>query len=212
MIAIYEDTRGDLNPDEFAPTALYDDGEWLAGGEEWEPYYPEGTPEEAIAAQLDGPSPVAVEVTEGSDELLAEIEKTVGDGVEEGETSSITDRNNDGHDESEETGPPWATSKAQRAAKDVVGPTQATLLGVGDEVTVVDEEDDDNPDRDAAFSDREKVDKDLGTSNSNRGFDFVEGSDSGRVHIDRVSEAPDDAIVHATTDDEGDVQDLWYEL
>lgn len=156
MIAIYEDTGGDLSPDEFAPTALYDDGEWLAGGDEWEPYYPAGTPESEIAAQLDGPTPVAVEVTEGSDELVRQIEKTVGDGIEEGEMSDVTERENDGHDE--ETQPPWATSKAEKNSQSI-GPTQATLLGVGDEVTVLDDEEDENPDRDANFSDREKEDQ-----------------------------------------------------
>lgn len=74
MIAIYEDRGGEMNPDDYEPTALYD-GEWLAGGEEWEPYYPEGTPEEVLASQLDGPATVAVEVTEGSDELLDQIGK-----------------------------------------------------------------------------------------------------------------------------------------
>jgi hypothetical protein len=51
----------------------------------------------------------------------------------------------------------------------------------------------------------------MDTSNSNRSFDFVEGSDSGRVRVDRVEEAPEDAVVHATVDDEGDVKNLWYE-
>lgn len=75
MIAIYEDAGGEYRPDDYVPTALYDDGEWIAGGEEWEPYYPAGTDEAVIAGQLDGPDPVVVEVTEGSDAILESIEK-----------------------------------------------------------------------------------------------------------------------------------------
>jgi hypothetical protein len=143
MIAVYEDTGGELNPDDYEPTGLYGDGEWLADGDEWEQYYPAGTPEEEIAARLDGPSPVVVEVTEGSDEIQSQIEKTLGDGLEEGETSSTTDRANDGHEGNDETDPPWATSQTERTAKDAVGPPQSTLLGVGDDVTVLDDEEDD---------------------------------------------------------------------
>lgn len=98
MIAIYEDQGGDLDPEEFEPTALYDGEEWIAGGDEWEDYYPEGTPEDAISSQLDGPSVVAVEVTEGSDEILDAIQK------------------------------------------DKVGPPQAETMGVGDDVEVVEED------------------------------------------------------------------------
>lgn len=82
MIAIYEDHGGDYDPDDYEPVALYDDGEWLAGGDEWEPYYPTGTPEDAIKAQLDGPSPVVVEVTEGADDLKEQIAKADADDAE----------------------------------------------------------------------------------------------------------------------------------
>lgn len=142
MIAIYEDTGGEYRPDDYAPTALYDDGEWVAGGEEWAAYYPPGTPEAVIAGQLDGPSPVVVEVTEGADELRERIAKTTDPEPVDGETSSETDRNNDGH-EGGDTKPPWATNQRDREKNSQsIGPTQATLLGVGDEVTVVDGEDD----------------------------------------------------------------------
>lgn len=187
MIAIYEDTGGDMNPDEFTPTALYDDGEWVAGGDEWKPYYPPGTPEAEITSQLDGPTSVAVEVTEGPDELIRQIEKTIGDGIDEGETTSEIDRENDGHDE--ESAPPWATSKAERQSS--IGPTQATLLGVGDEVTVFGDDEDENPDRDANFSDREK--------------------DDGRVVVESVDNVPDDKVAQVEVDDEGDPEEVYYE-
>jgi hypothetical protein len=48
--------------------------------------------------------------------------------------------------------------------------------------------------------------KSLTSANSNMGFDAAEGSDSGRVYIDRVSEAPEDAIVHADGE-----ENLFYE-
>jgi len=190
MIAIYEDTGGDLNPDEFAPTALYDDGEWLAGGEEWEPYYPAGTSEEEIAAQLDGPDPVAVEVTEGSDELLSQIEKTrVQNDPADAEFDVITEIDNDDQDGD----PPWASTRDERHEREKnsqsIGPTQSTLLGVGDEVHVV-SEDDDNPDRDDNFSEREK---------------------DGRVVVDSVQDVPDDEVACVDVDEEGDPEEVYYE-
>lgn len=73
MIAIYEDQGGDLLPDDYRPTALYDGdrGEWLAGGDAWEDYYPPGTPEDVLAGQLDGPATVAVEVDDADAVLTA---------------------------------------------------------------------------------------------------------------------------------------------
>lgn len=100
MIAIYEDKGGDLDPDDYYPTAVYDNGQWLAGGDEWEDFYPAGTPESEISEQLTGPSVVAVEVTDNPDSLLDDIEKN----------------------------------------SQSIGPTQSTLLGVGDEVTTVESE------------------------------------------------------------------------
>jgi hypothetical protein len=143
MIAIYADRGGEFRPDEFGPVALYDDGEWLAGGDEWEPYYPSGTPEAEIGAQLDGPDPVAVEVTEGPDELLAAIEKTTDSEPVDAPTTSTTERNNDGHEGNDGTAPFWARSDDdEEKNSQSIGPTQSTLMGVGDDVTVVDDEDD----------------------------------------------------------------------
>lgn len=193
MIAVYEDQSGEYDPDDYQPTGLYDDNEWLADVANWSTFYPPGTPEEVIAEQLDGPSAVAVEVTEGSDELIEEIEK--GEKPTEASMDLQTDRENDGKT------PPWA--QPEEKAKD--GDDDPSMVGVGGEVTLVDlenveeiEEDDD-------------VDKDLSISQSNRGFEFIEGSDSGRVAVDSVEEAPDDAVVHATLDGNGEVDGLYYE-
>lgn len=183
MIAIYEDQGGDLNPDDYEPTALYDGSEWVAGGDEWEPYYPEGTPEETIAAQIDGPDPVAVEVTEGSDELLSEIEKTTDPEPVDGETSDTTERENDGH--GDETDPPWATaSETREKTQNNVGGLQSTLLDVGNDVTVADEDEED---------------------------DEGERKSADRVYVDTVSDAPEDKVVQTELDDDGNAEALYYE-
>lgn len=96
--------------------------------------------EEMMLERFDGPVLFA-RPSEGS------AEKTVGDGVEEGETSSITDRANDGLDEEDD--PPWASTLEDREKNSQsIGPTQSTLLGVGDDVTEVETEGSDEDDED----------------------------------------------------------------
>lgn len=135
MIAIYEDMRGDYDPDDYYPTALYDNGQWLAGEEEWSPYYPSGTSEEEIAAQIDGPSAVAVEVETSPDDLLDDIEK-----ADTTDFDVQTERENDGDGEDGDSRPPWAIPTEEREEKGTVQAPQATLLGVGDGVEFVEED------------------------------------------------------------------------
>lgn len=80
MIAIYEDTGGDYNQDDYEPTAVYENGEWIADAGGWKDRYPEGMAEEDIAQHLDGPNPVVIEVTDDADELIAKVRQRESDG------------------------------------------------------------------------------------------------------------------------------------
>ena len=121
MIAIYEDQQGELRPDDFEPVSVYDEGEWVVDRGGYSTYYPEGTPEDAIAAQLDGPDPVAVEVTEDADALLNEIQKS--DEHTDGEASSVTEREVDS-ESGEDAQAPWQTSEEE---KSIGAPRSSTL-------------------------------------------------------------------------------------
>jgi len=84
-----------------------------------------------------------VEVTEGPDERLAAIEKTTDSEPVDAPTTSTTERNNDGHEGNDGTVPFWARSDDdEEKNSQSIGPTRSTLMGVGDDVTVLDDEDD----------------------------------------------------------------------
>ena len=70
MIRILHDTGGAFDPDDYEVVAEYDPeaAEWVRDDEEFERYYPSGTPPEAILRQLDGPTYIAVEAGEGETE------------------------------------------------------------------------------------------------------------------------------------------------
>lgn len=153
MIAIYKDARGDYDPDDYYPVALYDNGQWLAGGDEWDDYYPSGTSEEVIAEQMDGPTYVGVEVTEAPDELLDEIEKSNPDASMDVSTDVENDTDEEDDDEDDAS----------------IGPPQASLLGVGDDVDVVERAD----------GERVYVDS------------VHEAPDDKTVHVETVGDDPD---------------------
>lgn len=75
----------------------------------------------------------------------------------------------------------------QEAEKDQVGPPMATLLGVGDDVN----EESEGPDDEEDPLDEEVT--------------------KGRVEVDSVHDAPDEVVVEADVDEEGDVEGLYYE-
>lgn len=84
MIAIYEDSGGEYRSEDYIPTAVYHDGEWIVGGDDWGDFYPPGTPEQVLAEQLTGPSAVAVKVTEGHSALIEEAEQVAEGSAEAG--------------------------------------------------------------------------------------------------------------------------------
>lgn len=183
MIAIYEDAGAEYSPEDYEPTAVYD-GEWIVDINGWSDIYEEGTPEDAIAQQLDGPSAVAVEVTERPDELIETVRSSGEfDSKAYSSTASPADVVDfDVYPESEEQTREEERAEEEREREKNVSPVQSTILGVGDNVEIVDEEEEE-PDEKA----------------------------EGRVYVDSVHHAPDDKVVHAEVDHEGDTQELYYE-
>lgn len=143
MIAIYEDQGGDLRPDDYDPVSVYDDGEWLVDHGGYSTYYPEGTPEAAIASQIDGPSAVAVEVTGERDAVLNDVSKAE-DQQPSGEVESVTDRANDS-ESGEDATPAWQVPS--ETEKDRVGPPMSSTLA-DFEVTEVETDPSDEDDED----------------------------------------------------------------
>lgn len=157
--------------DTFDPVGRWDPEQgWVEGGDRFDFPNSEHYDEDMMIERFDGPTLFA---------RPADVDKQGQSKVPSSADFDVsTEVDNDTEDEE-----PWNEPDEKRSGS---GPTMATTLGVGEEVTTVESEGPDEDDED----EREKAD---------------------RVNIDRVEQAPGDAVVQADVDEEGDVEQLYYE-